>query len=225
METLNSDSIWNKNPNKRKGSKLLHKSLQSDIQTFCTLTLPKKEVGWPVKCKSVSKATAQSGKKEEMASSTCVAQWYGCITKVLFSFFSLQSWTFNTIWEMNDFHHLTLWARVLTPENPDSLLRPPDPAFTHKVWTPASFSSVHGGRGGGAAGLSSLGCLLTSSKGLVMLVSNCQSSVLHTFRLRSSAWEAMYLPTGSQVNPFTKPEWPLRVARISVEEKKRLEKH
>lgn len=26
----------------------------------------------------------------------------------------------------------------------------------------------------------------------------------------------MYLPTGSQVRPFTRPEWPLRVARISV---------
>lgn len=184
---------------------------------YCLYYL-RKEAGRPVKCTSVSKATAQSEKIKDRASSTCVAQWYRGITKVLFSFFSLQSWTFNTVWEMEDFHHLTLGPKCPSQKMLTRLLRPLDSAFTHKVWTPAN-SSVHRGQGG---------CwteLLTSSKGLVMLVSNCQSSVLHTFRLRSSAWEAMYLPTGSQVNPFTKPEWPLRVARISVEEKNRLEKH
>lgn len=66
----------------------------------------------------------------------------------------------------------------------------------------------------------------TSSKGLVMLVSSCQSIVRQTFKLRSSAWEAMYFPTGSQVSPLTRPEWPFRVARISTgkeEEKKERE--
>lgn len=60
---------------------------------------------------------------------------------------------------------------------------------------------------------------LTSLKGLVILVSSCQSMVLHTFRLRSSAWEAMYFPTGSHVSPFTRPVWPFRAVIISGEGK------
>lgn len=59
----------------------------------------------------------------------------------------------------------------------------------------------------------------TSVKGLVMLASICQSTVLHTFRLWSSAWEAMYLPTGSHVRPLTSPVWPRKHVTISVEKK------
>lgn len=61
----------------------------------------------------------------------------------------------------------------------------------------------------------------TSVKGLVMLASICQSTVLHTFRLWSSAWEAMYLPTGSHVRPLTSPVWPRKHVTISVEKKRK----
>lgn len=57
---------------------------------------------------------------------------------------------------------------------------------------------------------------LTSLNGLVMFVSSCQSMVLQTFRLWSSAWEAMYFPTGSHVRPFTSPVCPFKVITISV---------
>lgn len=57
--------------------------------------------------------------------------------------------------------------------------------------------------------------LFTSLKGLVMLASICQSTVLHTLRLWSSAWDAMYFPTGSHVSPFTKPVCPRRHVTIS----------
>lgn len=55
----------------------------------------------------------------------------------------------------------------------------------------------------------------TSLKGLVMLASICQSTVLHTLRLWSSAWEAMYFPTGSHVRPLTNPVCPRRHVTIS----------
>lgn len=57
--------------------------------------------------------------------------------------------------------------------------------------------------------------LFTSLKGLVILASICQSTVLHTLRLWSSAWDAMYFPTGSHVSPFTKPVCPRRHVTIS----------
>lgn len=55
---------------------------------------------------------------------------------------------------MKDFHHLTLRAKVPTPENFDSLLRPPDSDSPTKPH-PAS-SSVHGGQEGCWAELSRL---------------------------------------------------------------------
>lgn len=61
---------------------------------------------------------------------------------------------------------------------------------------------------------------LTSLKGLVMLFSSCQSMVLQTFRLWSSAWDAMYLPTGSHVRPLTSPVCPFKVATISVQKER-----
>lgn len=48
-----------------------------------------------------------------------------------------------------------------------------------------------------------------------MLASICQSTVLQILRLWSSAWDAMYFPTGSQVSPFTKPVCPRRHVTIS----------
>lgn len=62
--------------------------------------------------------------------------------------------------------------------------------------------------------------LFTSLKGLVILASICQSTVLHTLRLWSSAWDAMYLPTGSHVSPFTKPVCPRKQVTISKKKKK-----
>lgn len=64
-------------------------------------------------------------------------------------------------------------------------------------------------------------CFCTSLKGLVMLASICQSTVLHTLRLWSSAWEAMYFPTGSHVRPLTKPVCPRRHITISAEKQRR----
>lgn len=55
-----------------------------------------------------------------------------------------------------------------------------------------------------------------------MLASICQSTVLHTLRLWSSAWEAMYFPTGSHVRPFTNPVCPRRQVTISGETQRRL---
>lgn len=52
-----------------------------------------------------------------------------------------------------------------------------------------------------------------------MLASICQSTVLHTLRLWSSAWDAMYFPTGSQVRPFTKPVCPRKHVTISGKKK------
>lgn len=68
---------------------------------------------------------------------------------------------------------------------------------------------------------SELQCFCTSLKGLVMLASICQSTVLHTLRLWSSAWEAMYFPTGSHVRPLTNPVCPRRHVTISGETQRR----
>ena len=54
-----------------------------------------------------------------------------------------------------------------------------------------------------------------SSNGSLMVDSHVHSLVRHTFKLRSSLWDARYLPTGSHVTPLTKPVWPFRVVTIA----------
>lgn len=55
----------------------------------------------------------------------------------------------------------------------------------------------------------------TSLKGSVIVVSSRQSLVRQMRTVLSSDCEARYLPTGSQVTPFTRPECPRKVATCS----------
>lgn len=58
--------------------------------------------------------------------------------------------------------------------------------------------------------------VLTSLKGFVMTASSCQLDVRQMRRVLSSDWEERYLPTGSQVTPFTSPVCPFSTAITSV---------
>lgn len=154
----------------------------------------------------MSKATAQSGKMKERASSTCVAQQCGSIVKVFFTFSHFkvghlipsEKWKIFNIWL---FGAEGLPQRTLT-----SLLRPLELCIHHEVWTPASSSSVHWGQGGWQTKLSGLSPYLIKRFGDAGLQLPVQ---------RSPHLQAAVISLRGNVFPNRVPGQPLYQARMA----------